>query len=568
MKEILIQQDEDKIGVALVENEQLSEIYFEQREKQQLLGRIYKGKVENVLPGMQAAFVDIGLSKNCFLYVEDAVPKHINEYGEGLKNAADLPNISTVLKKGQDILVQIVKEPVGTKGARVTTHITLPGRFVVLMPGVGHVGVSRRIQDEAERERLREISLPLVQNNTGFIVRTAAEGINREELAQDIQYLTELWQNIQHKAKKAKPVSLIHHDLGLIERTVRDILTEDVSAVWTDSKEVKEKIAQLIQNQVSDYQGNLFCREGQDVFALYDIDTQLQKALQRKVWLKCGGYLIIDQTEALTVVDVNTGKYVGKNNLEETVVLANIEAAKEIARQLRLRNIGGIIIIDFIDMDTYSDKECVVAALEQELRKDRTRTSILGFTQLGLLEMTRKKASMGLTGLMERECPFCEGKGKVVHENIVSQRVRKEILQIAEQTDGVGILVEVNPAVASYLIGPSGQNLEKWQKQVQKKIIIKGSAGQLMDDILVRAYYEDENSPQVVAPVRVGEKIFAKILEPNEDNPNDGVVRVYGFVVVVTDGAKYVGQKKWIEIDNAFRTHCFAHIVDTAEKEK
>ncbi|MCI8336058.1 MAG: Rne/Rng family ribonuclease [Peptococcaceae bacterium] len=562
MKEILIQQDEDTIGVALVENQQLSEIYFEQRERRQLLGRIYKGKVENVLPGMQAAFVNIGLSKNCFLYVEDAVPKHINEYGEGLKNATDLPNISSVLKKGQEVLVQIVKEPVGTKGARVTTHITLPGRFVVLMPEVGHIGVSRRIHDEAERQRLREISQPLVKDNIGFIVRTAAEGIGPEELARDIADLTALWQEIQQRAKKVKPVSLVHHDLGIIERTVRDILSEDVTDIWTNSKTMQTEISALVQKQLPEYDGHIYLREHQDVFALYDIDTQLQKALQRKVWLKCGGYLIIDQTEALTVVDVNTGKFVGKNNLEETVVLANIEAAKEIARQLRLRNIGGIIIIDFIDMDTYSDKEEVVAVLEQELRKDRTRTSILGFTQLGLLEMTRKKASMGLTGLMERECPFCEGKGKVVHENIVCQRVHKEVGQIIGEANGSGILIEVNPAVASYLIGPSGQNLAAWQQELDKKIVVKGAAGQKMEDILVRAYYDDENQEQTVAPVHVGEKLYVKILEPNEENPNDGVVRIYGFVVVVTDGAKYVGQKKWIEIDNAFKTHCFAHIIE------
>lgn len=562
MKEILIQQDEDTIGVALVENQQLSEIYFEQRERRQLLGRIYKGKVENVLPGMQAAFVNIGLSKNCFLYVEDAVPKHVNEYGEGLKHAGELPNISSVLKKGQDILVQIVKEPVGTKGARVTTHITLPGRFVVLMPEVGHIGVSRRIHDEQERQRLREISLPLLKDNIGFIVRTAAEGISEEDLARDIADLTALWREIQQRAKKVKPVSLVHHDLGLIERTVRDILSEDVAAIWTDHKEMQQSISALVQKQLPEYSGHIYLRENQDVFALYDIDAQLQKALQRKVWLKCGGYLIIDQTEALTVVDVNTGKFVGKNNLEETVVLANIEAAKEIARQLRLRNIGGIIIIDFIDMDTYSDKEQVVAALEQELRKDRTRTSILGFTQLGLLEMTRKKASLGLTGLMERECPFCEGKGKVVHENIVSQRVHKEVAQIIEGTEGDGILIEVNPAVASYLIGPSGQNLAAWQKELDKKIVVKGAAGQKMDDILVRAYYDDANQEQVLAPVRVGEKLYVKILEPNEENPNDGVVRIYGFVVVVTDGGRFVGQKKWIEIDNAFKTHCFAHIIE------
>ena len=562
MKEILIQQDEDKIGVALVENQQLSEIYFEQRERRQLLGRIYKGKVENVLPGMQAAFVNIGLSKNCFLYVEDAVPKHINEYGEGLKNAGELPNISSVLKKGQDVLVQIVKEPVGTKGARVTTHITLPGRFVVLMPEVGHIGVSRRIHDEAERQRLKAMSQPLVKDNIGFIVRTAAEGISEEDLAHDIADLTALWAEIQQKAKKVKPVSLVHHDLGLVERTVRDILCDEVGAIWTDNKVTQGEITALVQKQLPEYGGHIYLRENQDVFALYDIDAQLQKALQRKVWLKCGGYLIIDQTEALTVVDVNTGKFVGKNNLEETVVLANIEAAKEIARQLRLRNIGGIIIIDFIDMDTYSDKEQVVAVLEQELRKDRTRTSILGFTQLGLLEMTRKKATLGLTGFMERECPFCEGKGKVVHENIVSQRVHKEVGQIIGETEGDGILIEVNPAVASYLIGPSGQNLAAWQKHLDKKIVVKGAAGQKMDDILVRAYYDDEGCAENIAPVRVGEKLYVKILEPNEENPDDGVVRIYGFVVVVTDGGRFVGQKKWIEIDNAFKTHCFAHIIE------
>ncbi|NMA14166.1 MAG: Rne/Rng family ribonuclease, partial [Clostridia bacterium] len=407
-KEILIKVEPEETAVAVVEDQQLVEIYLERAGSQRLAGNIYKGLVENVLPGMQAAFVDIGLEKNSFLYVEEAIPQRLWEEDEEEHHPY---SIGEVLKQGQEVLVQIAKEPVGTKGARVTTHLTLPGRYVVLMPTVDYIGISRRIEIESERKRLKSIAEELKPQGMGLIVRTVAEGMSAEEIAIDIKMLTRLWKKIQNRAAHGSAPQLIHKDLELVQRVIRDIFTENVDRVLVNSKENYEKVADILDLTAPGLKNRVAIRDVKDIFFIYDIPGQMEKALKRKVWLKCGGYLILDQMEALTAIDVNTGKYVGTTNLADTVLKTNLEATVEIARQLRVRNIGGIIIIDFIDMDIPQHRALVLDSLENELKKDKTKTNILGFTQLGLLEMTRKKVGQGLAHVLQKDCPFCDGKG-------------------------------------------------------------------------------------------------------------------------------------------------------------
>lgn len=388
-KEILIKMEPDETAVAVVEDQQLVEIYLERSSNQRIAGNIYEGVVENVLPGMQAAFVDIGLEKNSFLYVEEAAPQHTCDDEDGGEQRKY--SIGEVVKEGQEILVQIVKEPVGTKGARVTTHLTLPGRYVVLMPTVDYVGISRRIEAEGERKRLKALADEIRPEGMGLIVRTVAEGMMQDELSSDVEMLVKLWKKVQYKAVKSSAPQLIHKDLELLQRIVRDTLTDDVDRVLVNSKEGYEKILEILDITAPQMKNKVMIKDVKDIFQLYDIPNQLEKVIKRKVWLKSGGYLIIDQAEALTAIDVNTGKFVGTTNLSDTVLKTNMEATMEIAHHLRVRNIGGIIIIDFIDMDIPQHKAMVLEALENELKRDKTKTNILGFTQLGLLEMTRKR---------------------------------------------------------------------------------------------------------------------------------------------------------------------------------
>lgn len=392
-QEIVIKTNYDETAVAVLEDQQLVEIHIDRGSNQPLAGNIYKGVVENVLPGMQAAFVDIGQEKNSFLYVMDALPQHLEEQVGIDPSTCD---IGQFLKTGQEITVQIVKEQAGTKGARVTTHVTLPGRYMVLMPTVAYIGVSRRIEDESERERLKALAGELVPEGMGLIVRTVAVGIGKEEMAADIASLVREWKTILSKSYKTKAPCLLRKDASLLEKLVRDVFTEQVDRIVVENPESKEKVSAIVQNTVPCLQNRIFIEAQQDIFNLYDINGQIEKALKRKVWLKCGGYLIIDQTEALTVIDVNTGKYVGAHNLAETVYHTNLEAAAEIAVQLRLRNIGGIVIIDFIDMEELTSWDHLLRVLEENLKKDRTKANVLGVTHLGLVEMTRKKNGHGL----------------------------------------------------------------------------------------------------------------------------------------------------------------------------
>ena len=390
-KEIAVDAERDQTRAALLEDGNLVEIYIEKNHGLRIAGNIYKGKVANVLPGMQAAFVDIGLDKNAFLYVDDIyIQNEFLENGDTRKIKNN--SIKDVLKLGQEIVVQVIKEPIGSKGARVTTNITIPGRYLVLMPTGDYIGISRRIVADEERDRLKSLAEEIKPQGMGLIVRTVAEGRNKEDMVQDLHFLTALWEKIQFKKKTAQAPKLIYKDLNLISRIVRDLFSHEIDTLYINNKSDYDRVLELLDFVAPNLKERviLFNRQ-QDIFDYFGVEKEIEKALNRKVWLKCGGYIVIDQTEALTSIDVNTGKYVGCLNLEDTVLKTNLEAAKEIARQLRIRDIGGIIIIDFIDMSSQEHQNMVLNTLEEELKKDKTKTHILGLTKLGLIEMTERR---------------------------------------------------------------------------------------------------------------------------------------------------------------------------------
>ncbi|MFZ5631785.1 MAG: Rne/Rng family ribonuclease [Bacillota bacterium] len=559
LKEIVINVSDEETRAALLEDRTPVELYIERSVTQRLVGNIYKGRVENVLPGMQAAFVDIGLDKNAFLYVEDALPARSPD-GQGQGSVLGT-NICDVLKHGQELIVQIVKEPIGTKGPRVTTHITLPGRCLVIMPTMDYIGISRRIESEKERDRLKDLAARVKPEGMGVIVRTVAEGVDEEDLRQDVNILTKLWRKILYRASHGPVPNLLHRDLELIQRIMRDIFTEDVDRLTIDSRYEYEKILDLLDITGPKLKFRIFLEERDNIFQDYGIEQELEKALKRKVWLKCGGYIVIDQAEALTAIDVNTGKFVGSTNLEDTVLRTNLDAAVEIARQLRLRNIGGIIIVDFIDMQREEHRQQVLQVLEEEIKKDKTKTNILGITQLGLVEMTRKKVRPSLSEVMQRPCPYCEGRGKVLSEETVGIHFKNYICQQARQTSADTILVEANPLVAARLIGSGGANLRELEQRTGKNLYIRGSQGQHIESVNVRPLYNQADILANTLPVRQGQMLEVRVEEPHVTNINDGIARIDGFILDIEGGGSLVGETVPVEVAKVYRTYAKARLV-------
>ncbi|MDD4075171.1 MAG: Rne/Rng family ribonuclease [Eubacteriales bacterium] len=489
-KEIIVDINPYQTRVILTEDGAASEVLIERRGRERLVGNIYKGKVQNVLPGMQAAFVDIGLDRNAFLYAGDIqIDKSDFVFnGENSEMRLAQPNIKDMVRTGQDILVQVVKEPVGTKGARVTTHITLPGRTLVLMPTVDYIGVSRRIEDEGERVRLKAELAALKADGIGMIVRTAAAGKTAAEFKADLDFLMRLWDRIQQKSKLLTAPRLIHGEEPLVFRTIRDMFTPEVSRLVINDKEFFEKV-QLVAGILSPCLRDrvVLCEEVPDMFDQLGLESAIDKALSHKVWMKNGGYIIIDQTEALTTIDVNTGKYVGSNdNLQETITQTNCEAAREIARQLRLRDISGIIIIDFIDMDEIADKERVLETLRDELKKDRTKSNVLGITQLGLVEMTRKKTRQCISNTLQMPCPYCGGTGKILSRESVMLKVRRLLRCYFSQEDYENYLVRLQPDVANAIINILNETPDMLIANEGKTIWIEAVSDMHMQDYEVK----------------------------------------------------------------------------------
>ncbi len=408
MKQLFVHCTRDLTQLALVEDGRLAEISIEKSEGDSLVGNVYKGRVVNVLPGMQAAFVDIGLSKNAFLYVDDALHHHLD------KQPKEKPSIAELLSPDDELMVQVMKEPLGGKGARVTTHFSLPGRWLVYMPHADYIGISKKIDHETERARLRELAEEIRLPGEGIIMRTNAVGISREALAEDLDGLRLKWKEALARAEFVGAPAELHRDSGLVERMVRDIVTPDTEELIFDDEKRLEEAKAYLRRVVPGLEHSVrLHREEEDMFAAFGIKEQMDRAFQAHVRLDNGGYLVWDQTEALTVIDVNTGKYTGTDDLEETVFQTNLEAAEEIAKLLRLRDVGGIIIVDFIDMEQEVHRQQVVQRLEATIKKDRTKCQVVGWTRLGLLEITRKKARESVSSFFLKACPTCKGRGQI-----------------------------------------------------------------------------------------------------------------------------------------------------------
>ena len=434
--------------VAVMENDTLVEYYVERSGTENPAGNIYKGKVVNVLPGLDAAFVDIGLNKNAFLYVGDVA---LNEGDFEFKNnGGGLPDIRDVLKVGQEIVVQVVKDPLGGKGARVTTHITLPGHMIVLMPTMDYVGVSHRIEDDDERERLKRVAEELRPEGMGVIMRTVAEGDTGEAFKDEIDSLMSLWNSIKDTEKIKSAPSLIHRDSDLLFRTMRDLCSDETQEFIINDFDEVERLERVRQHIAPHWLGKVIYQEG-DIFNDLNLESKIDKTFARKVWLKNGAYLIFDHTEALTVIDVNTGKFVGSNDFRKTILKTNKDAAKEIARQVRLRDIGGIIIIDFIDMTDDGDKLQVIDVLKEALLGDRTRTNVVGMTGLGLVEMTRKKIRQRVATLLHMPCPVCSGSGRVFTPETVALKIMRDIRRHNINMDAKSFTLKVHFEVGEYL---------------------------------------------------------------------------------------------------------------------
>ena len=432
-EELLINVTPQETRVATVENGMLTEIWIERVRKIGLVGTIFQGTVKRVLPGMEAAFVDIGLEKAAFLHVSDVQIPQI----AGADEDGPAPGIARLLTEGQTLAVQVSKDPLGTKGARVTSNLTAPSRFLVMMPFEDNIGVSIRIENEDERERLRRIVEELRGDRSiGFILRTAAEGVDRDSLAQDMEYLDKVWTGVQKRRQEVAPGSVIFRDLPLVQRMMRDMNRSEVERIRIDSRETYRQCVNFCDEYVPELSSCLEHYPGErPIFDLHGVEDEIDKALNRRVMLKSGGYLIIDQTESMTTIDVNTGGFVGKHNLEETIFKTNLEAAQAIARQLRLRNLGGIIIIDFIDMSVLEHRRQVLRALEKALERDHARTQVNEVSQLGLVEMTRKRTRESLEQVLCAECDVCGGRGMQKTMETVGFEVAREIIRQVRQFD-------------------------------------------------------------------------------------------------------------------------------------
>ncbi|SHI05713.1 ribonuclease G [Ferrimonas marina] len=472
--ELLINSSPTETRVALVEHGMLQEVQIERSKRLGIVGNIYRGKITRVLPGMQAAFVDIGQERAAFLHASDIVP-HTECVDDAEAKNFRSEDIASLVRQGQDIMVQVVKDPLGTKGARLTTDITLPSRYLVFMPGSAHVGVSQRVEDPAERDRLKDIVGQFVDSDGGYIIRTAAENASEIELAHDAAFLRRVWRKVSERRRRpGKAVQLLYEEPSLPLRIVRDMATRTLDRVQTDSQMVFDQLREFSSEFMPEVSTALELYRGKaPIFDLFDVENEIQRALQRKVELKSGGYLIIDQTEAMTTIDINTGAFVGHRNLEETIFNTNQEATQAIARQLRLRNLGGIIIIDFIDMISEEHKQRVLQSLEQALSHDRVKTSISGLSQLGLVEMTRKRTRESLEHVLCGECPACRGTGQLKTPETVCYELYREIIRVDRAYDVDEFVAYVAPSVQAMLEGDEAHSLAELEVFLGKRVKIK-----------------------------------------------------------------------------------------------
>ena len=504
-KEMIIASNGHETRVAILEDDQLAEMFVERERNRGVVGNVYKGRVSKVLPGMQSSFIDLGLERDGFLYVSDVItnleefdagddepevkPRGDEAAKDGAREAGDKPRekaaapeakIEELLKEGQDVVVQVAKEPLGTKGARLTCHVTLPGRFLVFMPTVDHIGISRKIATREERTRLRGIVKEFREQHHfggGVIIRTAAEGRTKDDILADLHYFHKIWLEMRSKSEGRRSPAVIYQEPSLVNKLLRDLLTDDYTAIRIDNKADYERILEFIGRIMPSLAPRVkLYDKDYPIFDEYGVQAELDKALRSKVWLKSGGSIVINQTEALVAIDVNTGRYVGKKTagrLEDTIIKTNLEAAKEIVRQIRLRDLGGIIVCDFIDMEEKKNRQKVFQAVEQELRKDRAPSKALQVSDFGLVIVTRKRVKQSLERVLTEPCPYCSGAGTIKSSATVCYEILTEVKKVGVDLDGPGVLLRVNPDIARALKEEERGVLRDLKQFLGRDVIVK-----------------------------------------------------------------------------------------------
>jgi ribonuclease G len=557
-KTILISVDLSELRVAVVEEGRTVEALIERRGQGSLAGNIYKGKIDNVLRGMEAAFVDLGLPRNGFLYVDDVVVP-----GQDSKTRRRR-KIDELLKPGQEVLVQVVKDSMGTKGPRVTMELSIAGRFLVLSPHGEGSGVSRRLPD-GERERLRKLAKSLEREDGGIIVRTAAAGATADDLERDLRFLHKMWAQVEARAKPAKSGSLVYAEADLSLKVIRDLLARNVDEVLVDSERQYRRILGWVRTTQPEFVERIkLYTDPVPLFERYGVDQAILSTLNRRVDLPSGGYLIFDYAEAFTIIDVNTGRFVGSSGrLEDTITRNNIEAAREVMRQLRLRDIGGIIVIDFIDMASAKNRTEVLNVLQAELEHDRTKTYLVEISPLGLVEMTRQNVTAGVREILTRICPTCGGEGVVLSEQTMAVEAERRLRKLARASGSEAYLVRLNARVASGLVGPGGTKLIELENETGKRFTLEPVERMPLSeiDVILEGTRAEVNGSAV--PVADNDELTVRISEPHMYNVTDGVARLDGGYPVVVGGAiGYIGQQHKVRIDRGTRTIAYATLLD------
>lgn len=554
-KVILVNDQRNEVRVALVEDGRLAEMYFERPGKPSYLGDIYRARVENVVPGMDAAFIDFGLEKNGFLYVDEV------ETEDGRRRGR---RITDVLRPGQEITVQVMKDPMGSKGARLTTHLSLAGRYLVYVPGGSGVGVSRRL-GQSERERLREVAKQLKPRNAGLIVRTYARGKGLEDLRRDLQYLSRLWSRLKRKAATVKAPGLVYSEVDIALEVARDTFNETCERMLVDDEKRFKAIRAYLEKTAPELAARVELHTGAEpLFEAYGVEEQIARALERRVPLPSGGNLVIDHTEALTVIDVNSGRFTSGRSLEDTILRTNMEAAREVVRQLRLRDIGGIIVIDFIDMAHARNREAVLAKLEAELETDRTKTYVVELSPLGLVEMTRQNTTDGARGILTRTCQVCMGKGRVVSEETVALAVERRVRALARRSGAKAVLVEVNRGVAERL--EANGRLKLLERETKRRVFLESSSTAPVDSIRIVAEGSVAHVQGLRVPVSEGQEVELELEFALTYSPRDAVGYIEGYMVIVEGGRPFLGERRRVRITSTSRTGATAVPVSTGEQ--
>jgi ribonuclease G len=546
----------------------VAELYLERRGARSIVGNIYKGRVDNVLSGLEAAFVDIGLEKNGFLHVDEIVLPGVDAprrgRGQGREGRAA---IADLLKPGQEIVVQVVKDPLKTKGARLSMELTIAGRYMVYAPFGEGVGVSRRLDDK-ERERLRKEAAKLDLKGAGAIIRTAAQGATRADLEREMLYLFKLGEVLQKRVAESSAPALVFQEADLSVRVVRDVFSAEFERAYVDDAKQHHRLVSFFSRTAPDLVDRVdLWDESEPLFESFGVEQVLDSTLSRRIDLPSGGYLVIDYAEALTVIDVNTGSFIGRGKgarLEDTITKTNLEAADEVVRQLRLRDIGGIIVIDFIDMARARNRDAVLKVLRGALDEDRTKTFVVEISPLGLVEMTRQNVTDGVREIMTRPCPTCSGEGVIKSEETLAIEFERRMRDLASESKAEALLIQMNPRVSAEFTRDDARVLRAIEEETGKLFVFEGSEGLPLDHVSVVLEGTRDEVLERAVPFRVGEEAFVNIVEPHMYSPGDAVAKIDGYVISITGGGPYVGEKHLVRIEEAGRTAAMATLLDAA----